>query len=106
MPLDPKREVWWLSVGERQRIEIVRALLQNPKVLILDEPTAVLTPQEAEKLFIVLDRLKSEGRAHPLHQPQAGRGEAALRYGDHPAPRQDGRDLRSARRKPPRRWRA
>ena len=63
LPLEPKREVWRLSVGERQRIEIVRALMQNPKLLILDEPTAVLTPQEADQLFLVLDRLKSEGRA-------------------------------------------
>lgn len=63
LPLDPKREVWQLSVGERQRIEIVRVLMQNPKFLILDEPTAVLTPQEADQLFVVLDRLKSEGRS-------------------------------------------
>src|SRR6201992_34696 len=63
LPLDPRREVWQLSVGERQRIEIVRALMQNPKFLILDEPTAVLTPQEADQLFVVLDRLKAEGRA-------------------------------------------
>jgi ABC-type uncharacterized transport system ATPase subunit len=63
LPLDPRREVWQLSVGERQRIEIVRALMQNPKFLILDEPTAVLTPQEADQLFIVLNRLKDEGRA-------------------------------------------
>src|SRR5437763_2869323 len=63
LPLDPKRQVWQLSVGERQRIEIVRALMQHPKFLILDEPTAVLTPQEADQLFIVLDRLKTEGRA-------------------------------------------
>src|SRR6266481_948595 len=62
LPLDPRREVWQLSVGERQRIEIVRALMQNPKFLILDEPTAVLTPQEADQLFIVLDRLKAGGR--------------------------------------------
>jgi len=46
LPLDPRREVWQLSVGERQRIEIVRALMQNPKFLILDEPTAVLTPRK------------------------------------------------------------
>jgi ABC-type uncharacterized transport system ATPase subunit len=63
LPLDPKRDVWRLSVGERQRIEIVRALIQNPKLLILDEPTSVLTPQEADLLFVVLERLKAEGRA-------------------------------------------
>src|SRR3979409_1376766 len=63
LPLDPKREVWQLSVGERQRVEIGLALMQNPKFLILDEPTAVLTPQEADQFFTVLDRLKAEGRA-------------------------------------------
>jgi general nucleoside transport system ATP-binding protein len=63
LPLDPFAKIEDLSVGERQRVEIVRALMQNPKLLILDEPTAVLTPQEADQLFIVLERLKSEGRA-------------------------------------------
>ena len=63
LPLDPKREVWQLSVGERQRIEIVRALMQNPKFLILDEPTAVLTPQEADQLVRRARAAKAEGRA-------------------------------------------
>ena len=52
-----------LSVGERQRIEIVRCLLQAPRLLIMDEPTAVLTPQEAEQLFLTLERLSGEGCA-------------------------------------------
>ncbi|MGX5775572.1 ABC transporter ATP-binding protein [Methylorubrum zatmanii] len=61
--LDPARPVWSLSAGERQRIEIVRCLLQDPKLVILDEPTSVLTPGEAEALFSVLERLRDEGRA-------------------------------------------
>jgi general nucleoside transport system ATP-binding protein len=53
--------VWSLSAGERQRIEIVRALVQKPKLLVLDEPTSVLTPQEAEGLFQTLDKLVEDG---------------------------------------------
>ena len=63
LPLDPHRLVHSLSVGERQRIEIVRCLLQNPRLLIMDEPTSVLTPQEVEKLFETLRRLSDEGCA-------------------------------------------
>lgn len=63
LPLDPERHVYTLSVGERQRIEIIRCLLQNPKLLIMDEPTSVLTPQEVSRLFETLKRLSEEGLA-------------------------------------------
>ena len=63
LPLEPAALVADLSVGERQRIEIVRCLLQEPRLLIMDEPTAVLTPQEAEQLFVTLNRLAEEACA-------------------------------------------
>jgi ABC-type uncharacterized transport system ATPase subunit len=61
LTLDPKRMVGDLSAGERQRVEIVRCLLQNPKLLIMDEPTSVLTPQEVNVLFKTLRKLRDEG---------------------------------------------
>ena len=63
LALEPTALVADLSVGERQRIEIVRCLLQEPRLLIMDEPTAVLTPQEAEQLFVTLRRLADDGCA-------------------------------------------
>ncbi|WP_011581031.1 MULTISPECIES: ATP-binding cassette domain-containing protein [Chelativorans] len=63
LPVDPNAHVGDLSVGERQRIEIIRCLLQNPELIILDEPTSVLTPQEADRLFEALEKLKEEGRS-------------------------------------------
>ncbi len=74
--LEPHRIVSTLSVGERQRIEIVRALLLNPNLLIMDEPTSVLTPQEVEQLFVVLRQLAKEGCSilyisHKLHEIKA-----------------------------------
>jgi ABC-type uncharacterized transport system ATPase subunit len=76
LPLDPDRLVYSLSVGERQRVEIVRCLLQEPQLLILDEPTSVLTPQAVQKLFETLRRLSSEGVSilyisHKLHEIQS-----------------------------------
>ncbi len=61
LPLDPRRLVHSLSVGERQRVEIVRCLLQVPRLLIMDEPTSVLTPQAVRGLFETLRRLAAEG---------------------------------------------
>jgi len=63
LPLDPDRLVGDLSAGERQRVEIIRCLLQDPKLLIMDEPTSVLTPQEVDILFETLQKLQSEGTA-------------------------------------------
>jgi simple sugar transport system ATP-binding protein len=76
LDIDPARPVHTLSVGEMQRVEIIRALLTNPQLLILDEPTSVLTPQAVEKLFVVLRKLSSEGCSilyisHKLHEIRA-----------------------------------
>ena len=73
LDIDPERPVHTLSVGEMQRVEIIRALLTRPELLILDEPTSVLTPQAVEKLFVVLKKLASEGCSilyisHKLHE--------------------------------------
>jgi simple sugar transport system ATP-binding protein len=73
LDIDPNRPVHTLSVGEMQRVEIIRALLTRPELLILDEPTSVLTPQAVEKLFVVLKKLASEGCSilyisHKLHE--------------------------------------
>ncbi|MES2257686.1 MAG: ABC transporter ATP-binding protein [Pseudomonadota bacterium] len=61
LPVDPHRLTHGLSVGERQRVEIIRCLLQNPKLLIMDEPTSVLTPQAVRTLFTTLRQLAAEG---------------------------------------------
>ncbi|TAL97362.1 MAG: ABC transporter ATP-binding protein [Paraburkholderia sp.] len=76
LDIDPQRHVHSLTVGERQRVEIVRCLLQNPRLLIMDEPTSVLTPQAVRKLFATLKRLASEGCSilyisHKLDEIQA-----------------------------------
>lgn len=76
LSVDPSVEVWRLSVGERQRVEIIKALYRDARLLVLDEPTAVLTPQEVDDLFVILRRMTDEGRglvfiSHKLHEVMA-----------------------------------
>lgn len=71
--IDPKKKIYEMSVSEKQTVEIVKVLYRGADILILDEPTAVLTPQETEKLFAVLRRMKEDGKAiiiitHKLHE--------------------------------------
>lgn len=73
LPVDPSARIWQLSVGEQQRVEILKLLYRDAKILILDEPTAVLTPQEAQQLFKTMRQLAEEGRSvifvsHKLHE--------------------------------------
>jgi len=73
LDVDPRARIWQLSVGEQQRVEILKALYREARILVLDEPTAVLTPQEAAKLFETLRAMAAEGRtvvfiSHKLHE--------------------------------------
>ena len=74
--VNPRARIWQLSVGEQQRVEILKALYREAKILILDEPTAVLTPQESDALFATLRTMADEGRtvifiSHKLHEVKA-----------------------------------
>ena len=74
--VDPRARIWQLSLGEQQRVEILKALYRDARVLILDEPTAVLTPQESSSLFETLRVMAGEGRtiifiSHKLHEVKA-----------------------------------
>ena len=76
LAVDPRARIWQLSLGEQQRVEILKALYREARILILDEPTAVLTPQEAEVLFVTLREMAAEGRtvifiSHKLHEVKA-----------------------------------
>jgi len=76
LAVPPQARIWQLSVGEQQRVEILKALYREARILIMDEPTAVLTPQEAEDLFGTLRAMASEGKtvifiSHKLHEVKA-----------------------------------
>jgi simple sugar transport system ATP-binding protein len=76
LAVEPRARIWQLSVGEQQRVEILKALYQDARVLILDEPTAVLTPQEADALFDTIRVMAEDGRtvifiSHKLHEVKA-----------------------------------
>ena len=76
LAVDPRARIWQLSVGEQQRVEILKALYREARILIMDEPTAVLTPQEAVSLFATLRAMAEEGKtvifiSHKLHEVQA-----------------------------------
>ena len=71
--VDPKKKIYQMSVSEKQTVEIIKVLYRGADILILDEPTAVLTPQETEKLFAVLKRMRSDGKSiiiitHKMHE--------------------------------------
>src|SRR6266516_4017409 len=107
--VDPRARIWQLSLGEQQRVEILKALYREARILILDEPTAVLTPQEADSLFETLRVMADEGRtiifiSHKLHEVKAVsdrvtvlRGGKAVGVVDHAVARfPDGRPRRRA----------
>ena len=76
LDVDPRARIWQLSVGEQQRVEIVKVMYRDARVVILDEPTAVLTPQEASRLFDTMRSLAAAGRtvifiSHKLHEIMA-----------------------------------
>lgn len=87
--LDPKKKIYEMSVSEKQTVEIIKVLYKNSDILILDEPTAVLTPQETEMLFKVLRKMREDGKSiiiitHKLHEVlEISDRVAVLRKGEH-----------------------
>ncbi len=96
LDVDPDAYIENLPVGVQQRVEIVKALIREASVLILDEPTSVLTPGETEDLFRIMRELRAGGRSHRLHLPQAQGGPDDRRH-DHGHPQGQGRRRAPAR---------
>ena len=88
LAVEPRARIWQLSLGEQQRVEILKALYREARILILDEPTAVLTPQEADVLFETLREMADEGRtvifiSHKLHEVKAVADRVTVLRGGH-----------------------
>jgi simple sugar transport system ATP-binding protein len=88
LAVDPRARIWQLSLGEQQRVEILKALYREARILILDEPTAVLTPQEADVLFETMREMAAEGRtvifiSHKLHEVMAVADRVTVLRGGH-----------------------
>ena len=76
--IDPNQKIYDMSVSQKQTVEIVKVLYRGADILILDEPTAVLTPQETDKLFAILRNMRNDGQGDRHHHPQDARGGVAL----------------------------
>ncbi len=83
LKVNPNAKIEDISVGEQQRVEILKALYRQAEILILDEPTAVLTPQEVEELFQVLQKLKDDSKTiiFITHKIKGNHGDFRLHYG-------------------------
>ena len=101
----PMRVVGDLAVGQQQRVEILKALYRGCRILILDEPTAVLTPRDTASLFDTLRELQQDGLVGDHHHAQAGRGAGDQPAGDRAAARQGRRAGATPKRRPPPPWR-
>ena len=98
LAVDPDAQIEAISVGQQQRVEILKALYRGAEILILDEPTAVLTPQEASELFEIVRSLTERGQVDHLHHAQAQRGARHRRPHHRAPPRQADRDGPARRR--------
>ena len=97
LQVDPTERVGLLSVGIEQRIEILKVLVRGARIIILDEPTAVLTPQESRELFQTLRGFVAPGHDGHLHLASSRRGDGRVRHGDRAASRQGSRDASDGR---------
>ena len=80
--VDPRAKIWQLSVGEQQRVELLKMLYRGAQILIMDEPTAVLAPSEIDDLFVTLRSMTKKGKSIIFHQPQTSGSDGNFQSGD------------------------